>query len=578
MTTATVEPAAAPPESLPVAPVPPPRAGGEEAALRQHLSDLRGLLALSMLMTSRQEEDEIVHVVVTAVPALMKLRAIGVRLVDEERTRWVATAGAAEAAGVRASLVEQLHDLPVDGGEVTVPGEAWAWALPLRSVGVQIGMLVVAADGEPTATEMLLLRSLGQQTGIALANARLHARNQRTNAELACSLEELRDKTAIHDALTQVAVSGAGQDGVVAALHELTGLAVCVESPGGDVVAWAGPGPAQPWSATGARREQVVQRALRVGHPIRVDGRLLTAIRPRPDVLGLLALIDPDATAGDKEVVALEHGRTVLAIELARLHSVAETERRLGRDLAADLLDGAGDDTHHRARALGYDLGLPHRVVVAAPGRGQALRDPLLLDAQAAVAQAFAPAEGPRPLVLQRARTVVAIVAAQEAEDPGRLEALVGVLGPGARLGVGGRCTEPTQVPRGHRQGVLALRIAERTGSTEQVLRYDDLGVYRLLAEDADPGGLDDLVERWLGPLVAYDAQRDSDLVATLAVFLDLGGGYDATAQALTIGRTTVRYRLRRIRELTGHDLGDPETRFQVHLALKAWATREALR
>ena len=66
--------------------VPATRVAGEDAALRQHLSDLRGLLALSMLMTSRREEDEIVHVVVTAVPALMKLRALGVRLVDEERT------------------------------------------------------------------------------------------------------------------------------------------------------------------------------------------------------------------------------------------------------------------------------------------------------------------------------------------------------------------------------------------------------------------------------------------------------------------------------------------------------------
>ena len=63
----------------------------------------------------------------------------------------------------------------------------------------------------------------------------------------------------------------------------------------------------------------------------------------------------------------------------------------------------------------------------------------------------------------------------------------------------------------------------------------------------------------------------------TLSRFLDCGGNYDATATALTIGRTTVRYRVRRIRALTGHDLGDPETRFQLHLAVRAWATRRSL-
>ena len=60
------------------------------------------------------------------------------------------------------------------------------------------------------------------------------------------------------------------------------------------------------------------------------------------------------------------------------------------------------------------------------------------------------------------------------------------------------------------------------------------------------------------------------------AVPVDDGDRYDATAAALMIGRTTVRYRIRRISALTGHDLRDPETRFQLQLATRAWATRQA--
>ena len=70
---------------------------------------------------------------------------------------------------------------------------------------------------------------------------------------------------------------------------------------------------------------------------------------------------------------------------------------------------------------------------------------------------------------------------------------------------------------------------------------------------------------------------RGSDLVATLAAFLDTGGRYDATAAELSIGRSTLRYRLARIKEITGADLGDPDVRFQLHLAAKAWFTRQAL-
>jgi len=123
----------------------------------------------------------------------------------------------------------------------------------------------------------------------------------------------------------------------------------------------------------------------------------------------------------------------------------------------------------------------------------------------------------------------------------------------------------------------VALKISVSTADRARVVRFEDLGVYRLLAEDADPSGLDDLIRRWLGTLLDYDHERHGALVETLARFLDCGGSYDATAQALTIGRTTVRYRLRRVRDLSGHDLGDPETRFQVHLAVKAWTIQQAL-
>lgn len=554
---------------------PGPQQDQGDAALRQEVSDLRGLLALSMLMSSRRDEEEIVQIVVTAIPALVPVRPIGIQLVDD-RTRWLATTGPGATAGVRAALAKELRDSTADGGPVRVGGEAWAWALPLRSLGDVMGHLVVVADSSPSATNMLTLRSLAQQTGIALANARLHTRNQEANAELARSVDALRYKSAIHDALTEVEVSGSGLAGIVTALHELTGLPACIESQSGEVMAWAGAGEPVSWVAGRERREHVLQRALRVGHPIRIDGRLLTATRPRADIVGLLSLVDPDGLAGEQEIVALEHARTVLSIELARQHGLAETELRLGRDLAADLLSGNTDDAHRRARALGYNLRRPHVVVVADPGRGASVVDPLVLEAQAAAMQVLREPGGPPVLLVQRESAVVALVPVDISDDD-TLGALAAMLGPGARIAVGGECADPEQLPRSLRQAQVALRIARSTAARTRVVRFENLGVYRLLAEDADPAGLDDFVRRWLGTLLEYDRERHGDLVPTLARFLDCGGNYDATAEALTIGRTTVRYRLRRVRELSGHDLGDPETRFQLHLAIKAWATQQAL-
>jgi sugar diacid utilization regulator len=550
-------------------------------ALREQLSSLRGLLALSMLMTERRQEEEIVHLATTAVPALVRARNQGVHLTDGEGSSWQATTGACTAAGVRADVQAQLRRLPADGGPLDLRGEPWAWAFSLRSLDEQIGHLVVAADELPSHLDLLLLRSLAQQTGIALANARLHASNRAANVALAATVGTLRHKTAIHDRFTQVALTGGGHDGIVDALFELTGLPAAIEDRGGELIAWAGPDAARPKrSGSAARRDQVLQRAMRAGHPIRIDGRLLTVARPRADVVGVLVLMDPDGRAGEPETVALEHGATVLAIELARLHGVAETELRLGRDLVADLLGGSDEGAHQRAQALGHDLHRPHRVLVVSGDRLRATPDELLLRVRGALGggtRAGLPG-GDRPaLLMQRASTVVALLATDPSAEDRVTAPLAAAVGRGCRIGVGGLCGSPNEFPRSFREAQLALRVAEFGGARQDVVRYDDLGVYQLLSEVGDPGSVDAFVRRWLGPLLDYDSRRGSDLVPTLSRYLDCGGNYDSTAAALGLGRSTVRYRLGRIRQLSGHDLADPDLRFQLQLACRAWVTLRAL-
>ena len=91
----------------------------------------------------------------------------------------------------------------------------------------------------------------------------------------------------------------------------------------------------------------------------------MAIVSPAADVLGVLALVDPAGAAADTEQIALEHGATVLAMELARLRSIAETELRLRRDLVEELLAGTDEDSAlARAQALGHDLERRHRVVV----------------------------------------------------------------------------------------------------------------------------------------------------------------------------------------------------------------------
>lgn len=85
-------------------------------------------------------------------------------------------------------------------------------------------------------------------------------------------------------------------------------------------------------------------------------------------------------------------------------------------------------------------------------------------------------------------------------------------------------------------------------------------------------------VQQWLGTLMDYDASHGAQLVTTLTEYLECGGNYDATAKVLSVHRSTLKYRLRRIREVSGYDLGLPDTRFNLQLAARARRTMQALR
>jgi DNA-binding PucR family transcriptional regulator len=93
-----------------------------------------------------------------------------------------------------------------------------------------------------------------------------------------------------------------------------------------------------------------------------------------------------------------------------------------------------------------------------------------------------------------------------------------------------------------------------------------------------DTSSVERFVQEWLGPLLDYDATKGAALVPTLTQYLECGRSYDLTAEAVAVHRNTLKYRLRRIREISGRDLGDPGTCFNLQLATRAWATLLALR
>jgi sugar diacid utilization regulator len=424
---------------------------------------------------------------------------------------------------------------------------------------------------------------LAQQTGIALANARLHGRERvisrelrAANTALEASVAALERSTVIHDRLTRTALAGEGHDGIAQAVHDLTGLAVAVEDAHGNLRAWAGPDQPEPYPKEPPRvRQALLAQARDQGQPLRSGDRVIALAAAGEGVVEVLALVDPDHTVGPHERVALEHGATVLAIELSRLRSIAEAQLRLGGDLVHHLLAGTNDEDGliSHARVLGYDLLRPHRVVLVDAGAAAPAGEAFLH----AVRRAARDAEI-GTLVATRRDQVVVLADGDGGWEDFR-KAVVRESGGGhCRVGVGGIADRPVDLPRSLHEATLAVRMEDAARGSDHVAVYDELGVYRLLAAVEDTDTIETFVTEWLGSLRAYDERRRSDLVLTLTRYLECGRSLEATANELSIHRSTLKYRLQRIKEISGHDLGDPDIGFTLQLATRAWQTLTAMR
>jgi len=119
------------------------------------------------------------------------------------------------------------------------------------------------------------------------------------------------------------------------------------------------------------------------------------------------------------------------------------------------------------------------------------------------------------------------------------------------------------------RAAVSAYRAAVAWPGAPRPVHADDLLPERALAGDGH-------ARRELGEIVYEQLASSPDLLETLTAFVDCGGSVEATARSLFVHANTVRYRLRRIQDLTGYSPLDPRDAYALHMALTLGRLRRA--
>ncbi|MEU9336050.1 GAF domain-containing protein [Streptomyces sp. NPDC048290] len=459
------------------------------------------------------------------------------------------------------------HTTAIDTG-VRDEGLVAILGVPL-TLGPQVIGVLFAADRRARVFEreqIALLGSFAALAAAAIDTANLLTETRAALAGLERANEIIRDRSAVierasdvHDRLAELVLRGGGVHDVAAAVSEILEGAVR-------------------FTETDATPTAPLEASRAEGHAVRHRDDWIAAVAAGDELLGALVLRGhPGLDPVDQRT--LERAAMVTSLLLLARRSAAEAEQRVRGELLDDLLDARDRDPRllrDRATRLHADLDATHVVLAARlDGTGAdadqeaAARRRLWSAAShlAATRHGLAAArDGGTVLLLPLTGGDTATdVARRTARHLGT--AVHEAVTVGASAPVKDLTAHPDTLATAYAEGrrcLEALRLLGRTGDGAAAEDFGFLGL--LLAGDRDIAGF---VERTVGPVVAYDDRRGTELLRTLDAYFAGAMSPARTKDILHVHVNTVAQRLERVGRLLGEDWQSPPRILEIQLALR---------
>jgi DNA-binding PucR family transcriptional regulator len=478
-------------------------------------------------------------------------------------------------------------------------------AVPLVVGQTPFGLITcyTAEKHEFSAREIILMESMANQAGLAIETARRLGesaeraeRAEEETATLRADLEAQVQADANHRELLRVVLRGGGLTAIAESLGSMLRCTVAIDDAAGRLLASAGS-----TGRPGGRDRRVAaayqQARERVGEELDHETVVVPAVPSAgaeglvvpvvldEEVAGHLWALQPRTRFGPPERQALTRAAAVVALALLKERTAQEVEWRLSRDFFDDLFDAEGQATealHARARQLGADLSRRHTVLVIRrdpvheqTGTVQEDREAYAQRSLLSLVQRTGAAWGGATLTATRSDHVVVLWddaepnrSALDFAEHLRREIQAYASGWTATISVGPSCADIREYGDAYRLTCGVLDLVQRSDRRDRIVSLDSIGAYRLLLQVKRPQELQSFAESMLGTVHVYDRRHQTKLGATLHSYMANRCNVSVTAKALHVHPNTVAYRLRRVEELLGLDLDDPQAMLHLQLAL----------
>ncbi|MFI5607302.1 helix-turn-helix domain-containing protein [Amycolatopsis sp. NPDC051903] len=434
-----------------------------------------------------------------------------------------------------------------EDGVVSIAG------VPMKLGSRVIGALFAADRHERTFDQhdIALLTSLAHHASVVIDNARLFGQVGSTteelreaHAQLSAQRHALELAATAHELLMPLALAGADLGEVADTMARLLDGTVALET-GTDRVAATAPG--------GIPVEAVFRGGTVV--PLRAGG----------ETHGRLYFGRAEPLT-ETELGTLERAAQTATLLVLLERQTATVEQDLRHELVEDLLgDREPDWASLRRRADRFTIltpGEPHVAVVVSG------------DAPDLAATAECTATARSGLASEVDGHVVLLLPGCDAGATARAVAadLTAKTNTSVTAGAAGPAHDLERLRATHREAVRCHRLLLALGRAGDGMGLDELGVVGVVLEHAGPEQLHRVVRRALGPLLDYDAEHRSALLATVECYFDRGQSPPAAARALGIHVNTLYQRLDRIdRVLDGAGWREPEHTLDLQVALQLY-------
>ena len=431
--------------------------------------------------------------------------------------------------------------------------------LAARLDAAQVAGIAVRLDG-PTQLPSELLGAADSLSLPIITFPETAALAHVTTAVLDAVLEAQRQRLErvldIHQRFTRIVLAGGGPVEIATTLHALLGYTIAVVDTEGRPIVVVPLDAAQSFrvgAATGVRH----------------------AIRAGAQNYGEIVALTEKAALDEEGLVAMERAAMAVAMRQAQATAVSEAQERFAAISLEELISGHTvnvTDVAERAISFGWDLARPRAVLLASidpPETGN-----IAPGALATIAAAARATLGRNAIVWTRTATIAALLAPETDTASERRKIAEGLQSDlderlkteTVSIGVGRRVDNPMELSRSFIEANRAVAVGRWAKGRHVTEVFDELGLERLLA--ATPTDeLAEFVRLAIGPLVDHDRANETELVDTLAVWLETRNMAEA-GRRIHVHYNTLKNRLQRIEAIIGPVVADAARALECEVAI----------